>query len=1039
MMKKRFVSILLVFGYLLSNAVVFSQDNEEKIYSYTMYENTFDEGKDSIEAIENEFLSYSGMEAMDKASGLQTVYSGDNTGIRIEKDAWCWDKTFFLDFTKGDVQEGIKSGTVTVSFDYSMDEESTADHAIIGMNMKNSYDGQRLMYIKKGSYCVMDTVGAWPGTYTSGVSCDEIHNLKIVIDFDENTATYYLDNENIKVQSITGIVMNNLAISLSGIINYFDNLKVTAEYKNPVEIIAATNNFGNNFFENENIKFKIEAKNRADEAISETADIKVENSAGEIVFEKTQVLDLESKGYMSMDLTLDLKEFDSYIMTINSANSIGFTTRFARSVKATENNPVINTNGHLDGRFAGADVPNLFFMMDNAGYGAIRTQYPFKKNSDGTFFVHEDQSWYSQTLESSQKYGIDLVALLPSGVGTKDADGGFNTDDAALSEYSSWCEWMANRYKGKISWFELGNEDNYVKKSDGTPDSGADYYKILKAGYDGIKNGNKEALVITSGSQVLYTDEEKNQRQFAEGMLGAMKENNDYCFDVYGVHPYHVAESPEVQDSHSENTTWLEQCEVLNGLFNTYGVSGKQKWATEMGYHTTIDDEKQQAARLVRMFALNEIFSYHEKMFNFCIMDPGLDKSYSEHNYGMLCYYADRDWHDRSAYSAKAPYIATAQWNKLLSGADFKAYETTRSSTGLFRYTYTYTAHFEKGDKKITVVWNPDNYAKDIKLTETGKNAVVYDMYGNVVNTSVDEVTVTTSENPVYVVFSNKDKILYENKFDSGVEDYVSVNNNYMNVKFDKVYKMAATDEGGIALAEDKPSDRQTMLFDFTCGGKKAGFTEGVYKISYEVLVNTQSGQQTFTGINMNNHYEGGRALYFSKSGYMVMPTLGAWAGQYVFSDELIKVDMIINIDENKVDYYINDEYYKTQTNLANYKPVKNFSIALGGAIKHFDNIRISRVEAPVLPIEATVSISGTTIRADVMNNKNETISPVLFIAQEDGSGRLLNVHAEKLGNMNLGDKRNIEYTVTEKQGKIKTIFVADIGTIMPICDKVTE
>lgn len=258
-----------------------------------------------------------------------------------------------------------------------------------------------------------------------------------------------------------------------------------------------------------------------------------------------------------------------------------------------------------------------------------------------------------------------------------------------------------------------------------------------------------------------------------------MKDNgSSFTFDAFGVHPYHTRLAPEVSDSWIENTTWTQQAATVNELFSEYGVTGKQNWATEVGYTSTGGQETKKASWLLRTIILNRIYGYHDKMFLFNLTDNGLDTDDDEHNYGMLLNWENTKWNKVTANAAKEQYLVTAQWNKLMAGAEFKNYTVEeREEKSAFGYVYQtameqYTASFENNGDKIKVVWDVHNNGEEVTLTEENTTAItVYDMYGNVLNRSygADSVTVEAGENPVYAVFS--DDIMYVLKNDSIIEN----------------------------------------------------------------------------------------------------------------------------------------------------------------------------------------------------------------------------------------------------------------------------
>ncbi len=801
--------------------------------TYTVYENTFDNGPASAAKIQNEFMDFGGV----VGSGLASAVIDGNTGMRKTSIMWMGDRTFLFDFTKGGTKEGVYSGKWTVSFDFSMDGESTADGVIIGMNMSNHYSGKRMLYFYNNQ-----TVGATPSfggwgdsSSTSNTALDsaKVYNLKTVIDFDNETAEYYLNDSMIGSHiGLTGITMNNFSIAMSGIMDYFDNLKITAEYTNVAENIVTSGSIGNIFYENEPVELMLRTINRYKKPLDEYVSIDITDGSGNTVWSTIQYVHLLGQSENEIRLCPELPMFGTYKLTANSTNSRTFTTKLSRSVRADELNSRLGVCGHFDGRHS-MDTSGMMKIISEAGLGSLRS---------GGLWIGANEEYFETALADAEKRGIEIMTVFDVGVSGFLEDGSFNTTAEALEEYREYCRTVVEKMKGRVERFELGNEDNYRRRrarqsdignrliilSDGhiliddtyvykytgdynAPEKierisdlydlnyvieekedssgntysaltitkiykdsgntetvlsdvhafayagGDEYYKILKAGYDGIKAGNPNALVSTSGCQVVYVDPDwtttRNHREFAKGILGAARDNDYYCFDAYAVHPYHMAKAPEVTDYWINNTKWHEQGTILDNLFSEYSVpQEKEKWATEFGYSASDADyanAEKKTAWIVRTILANEIYDCYDKMYLYDIMNDGNDEENSEHNFGTICYCKDKTWYDRTAYAAKPQYLAVAQYNKMLANAEFEGCTVESDAV--------YTAKFNKENSSIFAVWDVSDSNSEVTLTENGRIITIYDMYGNIVKTAEasESITVTAGEFPIYVEFAN--------------------------------------------------------------------------------------------------------------------------------------------------------------------------------------------------------------------------------------------------------------------------------------------
>lgn len=334
-------------------------------------------------------------------------------------------------------------------------------------------------------------------------------------------------------------------------------------------------------------------------------------------------------------------------------------------------------------------------------------------------------------------------------------------------------------------------------------ETGENYSKLLKAAYSGIKEGNPDATVLTSGSGLGYIDPEwsanRNMQEFAHGLLAQMKNENYYYFDVYATHPYHQAQAPEIVDRWIMSQDWSMQADVGNKMFETYSVpDDKALWATEFGYSARDDESDseramQRAAWIVRTMLLNEIGGFHDKMYLYDILNDGLDASNSEHNFGTICYCNNESWNNVTAYAAKPQYLAMAQYNKMLAGASLSDHEVTEVSGGQKRYKTT----FKKDEDTVFVLWDTYNSGEVVTLSGNAEIVTVYDYFGNVIERkeNPETISVTIGETPVYVEFN----VIDETYIETGENiSFVHIVNNYEEAIYPYVFRVVENSKGEI-------------------------------------------------------------------------------------------------------------------------------------------------------------------------------------------------------------------------------------------------
>jgi Cellulase (glycosyl hydrolase family 5) len=173
------------------------------------------------------------------------------------------------------------------------------------------------------------------------------------------------------------------------------------------------------------------------------------------------------------------------------------------------------------------------------------------------------------------------------------------------ADYADFMRYVATRYAGRVSAWEVWNEENTSRFWPSGP-SPAAYVPLLKAAYPAVKAGDPSALVVFGGVS-------QNDYSYIEGAYAAGAKG---YFDVMAVHPYPGPNAPE--------DVWYS-----NGRIGTMAFSGfkevrssmlargddKPIWLTEFGWSTTTTEswgvtQSQQADYLTRAYRLLENYPY---------------------------------------------------------------------------------------------------------------------------------------------------------------------------------------------------------------------------------------------------------------------------------------------------------------------------------------------------------------------------------------------------------------------------------------------
>ena len=210
----------------ISNTATFKTVALEQGIEEVLYENTFDNGWNSVEWTNwKDFGEYEGL-TVNKYNVIQPVrteYEG-NTALAGKKGDWPTATQFSFDFTKKGKLNGINSGIYKFSWDLSLGgNTNSCDVNYGGVNMKNTWDSSDKLWVLQASNFKMlaDTI------VTETFDANKVYAFDVIIDFDNDKVYFYLDGALKGTKTGYTVTMNSFDINFCQCIDYFDNLKVT--------------------------------------------------------------------------------------------------------------------------------------------------------------------------------------------------------------------------------------------------------------------------------------------------------------------------------------------------------------------------------------------------------------------------------------------------------------------------------------------------------------------------------------------------------------------------------------------------------------------------------------------------------------------------------------------------------------------------------------------------------------------------------------------------------------------------------------------
>ena len=223
------------------------------------------------------------------------------------------------------------------------------------------------------------------------------------------------------------------------------------------------------------------------------------------------------------------------------------------------------------------------------------------------------------------------------------------------ADYADFMRFVAARYSGQVSAWEIWNEQNSQSFWSTGPNAGA-YAQLLKAAYPAVKAADPAALVVYGGTW-------QNDYEFLEAAYAAVPDLGQY-FDVMATHPYSGVAAPEqvARDANGRIAKWsFAGYRELRATMLNHG-DDKPIWFTEFGWATFDGEwgvsEATQADFLSRAYRCAEQDPYVDVAIWYALRNhpQGGDSPTWEHQLGLT----RADFTPKAAYNTFKNYAEGA-------------------------------------------------------------------------------------------------------------------------------------------------------------------------------------------------------------------------------------------------------------------------------------------------------------------------------------------------------------------------------------------
>jgi hypothetical protein len=273
---------------------------------------------------------------------------------------------------------------------------------------------------------------------------------------------------------------------------------------------------------------------------------------------------------------------------------------------------------------------------------------------------------YDNAVNLAQQAGQRIIFVVGSSPTWASGSSNTETPPRNPADYAAFIHYVASRYAGRVSAWEIWNEENTARFWSTGPNA-AQYVTLLKAAYPAVKSADTGAAVLFGGTSL-------NDYKFISEAYAAGARGN---FDVMAVHPYSCRAPGSIVREGNGNVT-PDSFLGYRSVHNTMLANGDEKpiWFTEMGWSSSTTGscsfgQATQAAYLTEAYKLTDQDPYVQVACWYNLRNDywSHDENSVEAQYGLL----NTDFSSKPAYAAFKAYVPG-------SGASGSSSESSSSS-----------------------------------------------------------------------------------------------------------------------------------------------------------------------------------------------------------------------------------------------------------------------------------------------------------------------------------------------------------------------
>ncbi len=232
-------------------------------------------------------------------------------------------------------------------------------------------------------------------------------------------------------------------------------------------------------------------------------------------------------------------------------------------------------------------------MIKDAGFGFVREQVAWQEFERGQKNSYWDERWQRSSwhnldrlIDLVEEYGLQFMARVdyPPDWSMPPGTTWHATPPVNYEDYGDFVYTLAERYRGRIAYYQIWNEPNLTIEWGRQNVDAAAYVRLLKTGYARIKQADPGAYVIAAAlaptieaGPANLSDLTYLRRMYEAGAKGH--------FDAIAVNPYGLRSGPE-ERSQSQTDVNFSRPLRAREIMVEFGDEATPIWAAETGWNT---------------------------------------------------------------------------------------------------------------------------------------------------------------------------------------------------------------------------------------------------------------------------------------------------------------------------------------------------------------------------------------------------------------------------------------------------------------------